>query len=250
MECVGGDYRVKVFGLLAERGQAPYYNDMDSTMNDKPAQEKQQTVANEQVKKPGKSRRWVIVSVILLMLLAGAGVLYYVQYKKLSSANASVDNLTSSNKKLSAELSSTQSKLSTLQTEYNKILAANAAPVSQSDLLLKVIAAQYVNPGGTVTAGGTWFGVRLTLTNNTSSAISVTASNFTLKDSQGNIYQQAGFMGASTLPSGWGINTLQDQAIPANGTVTGNLIFHVASITPASYTLVNGSKPYSVSVTN
>lgn len=225
---------------------------MDAKNQTEPTNYQPQVASPEQAPRPRHGRLWKLVAVILLVLLVALVAFCYRQYQSLVSANNSINSLKGSNQKLTSDLSTAESKFAALKTEYDKsqsVVSAPPAAAAQSDIGLTINAAQYVNPSGTVTAGGTWFGVRLTLTNNTTSSIDVSAKKFTLKDGQGNVYQEMGFSGATTLPGGWGANTLQDQTIAAKGLVTSDLIFQVSDKSISNYTLVNDTKTYPVVIT-
>ncbi len=104
-----------------------------------------------------------------------------------------------------------------------------------------------MNPDGSVTAGSSWLGIRVTLTNPTSSPISLGAKDFQLEDSYSNLYQEFGFTNGSTFPDGWGSSSLQDQTLTPNQTVVGDILFPLPNQNITSFTLLNGTKSYPVS---
>lgn len=217
-------------------------------------QDLQENVPNEINRIDRKSnsslfKRSVIILIVVVLIALCSAAVYYWQHQKLVTANNTIDSLNGTNKTLSTNLTNLQSKYTQAENSLKAYQTSNNTPVAtQSDLGLVVNAAEYVNPDGTVTSGGSWFGVRMTLTNSTTSPIDLTASNFSLKDSNGNVYKVVGYTGATTLPDGWGANTLQDQVITAGSSITGEVIFQMANKDITSFTLLNSTKSYPVSV--
>jgi len=197
-------------------------------------------------RKQSKLPLLIMLAVILLLLTAGG--VYYWQHEKvvraLDGQNAALDK----SKVLSSQLADLQSKYAKDEATIKSYNTVSSSP-TQEDLALNILSAGYVNPAGTVTSGGSWFGIRLTLTNSTSSPITLDVKNFSLEDQQSNTYDLMGFSGATTLPSGWGANTLQDQTIAAGATVTGDIIFQMANKDLTAFTLMNGTKTYPVTAT-
>lgn len=207
----------------------------------------------------GKPVLWAVLVVILIA--AAAGATYFWQHKKLTNTNAA---LTAANTKISmlnGTAASQQKKLDSLQSQYNQAKATidsyqaaaqnartEVVVATQADLGLTVNGAQYVNPAGSVTSGGKWFGVNVTLTNNTSNAISVNDSDFQLKDQQNNSYTEETMQNASTLPSGW--TSLPNQILTPGQTLKGTVIFQMPNDTVKDFTFVNVTKAFPVHSAN
>jgi flagellar basal body-associated protein FliL len=212
-----------------------------------------------------KKRRGMLLSLIacLVLLVAGVGGVYYWQYSKLKTANNDLASANSQNTKLSSDLSTDKKQISTLSNQYNQAKATidsyqAAAKSSQSsqttiatqaDLSLVVNGAEYVNPAGTVTQGGQWFGVNITLTNNTSNTISIQDSDFYLKDSQSNSYPEETITGAgSTLPTGW--VGLAGGTLDPGQSVRGTVEFQMPNETVKNFSFINVTNSYSVDSSN
>ena len=203
-----------------------------------------------------------IVGVLVIVLLLGAVAATYLwQHGKYNSAlRLASDNnseLQESNKNLakaSTLVTSLTKQISTLSTKNKQLqnqlgeMSVNNQPATQESLNLAVKGAEYVNPAGTVTQGGTWFGVDVSLTNNTSSTITVSNSSFQLQDSQGNQYPEETIIGASTLPAGW--VSLNNPTIAPGQTVKGAVTFIMPNNNIKSFTFINSTRSYQVTSSN
>lgn len=212
---------------------------------------------------PKRNKKQTIVAVAMTIVAVGliAGV-YLWQHNKAVQSNNEAVAAKSENQKLNASIVTLQKKSSSLQDQYNQAKATldsyqSAANknstaqivVTQSDLSLTINGAQYVNPAGTVTAGGKWFGVNVTLANNTSKTVSVLSSNFHLRDAQGNEYPEATIVGGeSTLPSGW--VGLSSSTLAPGETMKGTVEFRMSDETAKSFNFINVSKAFPVTSSN
>lgn len=211
----------------------------------------------------GVSHRWASGVFTLLVLVASVLGTYKWQHNKYAAevklAADTNSKLTVANKNLSsasALVTDLTKQVNTL-TAQNKQLEGelkyssnNIVPQqpSQADLNLVVNGSEYVNPDGTVTQGGKWFGVNLTLTNNTSGDIKVSNNKFQLKDAQNNYYTEETTINASTLPAGW--VSLANPTIAPGQSVRGTITFVMPSTTTKSFTFINDTKTYPVTSAN
>jgi cell division protein FtsL len=198
------------------------------------------------------STTWKILLILVVILLLASIILCYFLFDHLRGVQNNNTSLNNTVTALNGELGNDKTKLSDLQAEVTKlqngITTPTASTSSQSDIILKITSAQYVNPSGTVTQSGSWLGIRVTLTNPTSTPVYVGSESVTLKDGNGNTYQQTGFVNATTLPDGWGANTFQDQTIPAHGSVPCNFIFLLPNKNMSGFTLLFNTNSYPVIV--
>ena len=215
----------------------------------------EEQIQHTDTQKTNKVKPILLTLLALVLVAAAGGGSYYWQHQKLETANADLATTKSQNTKLNADLSNEKKQVTTLQNQYNQakatidgyqasVSASHAKVATQADLTLKVNGAQYVNPAGTVTQGGKWFGVNITLTNNTSDTVSVSDSNFYLKDSQGNQYPELTIQGASTLPTGW--VSLPNTTVAPGQTLTGTVTFQMTTDTIKSFNFINVTNSYPV----
>lgn len=210
------------------------------------------------INKPRRNQRALkiilLILLVALLLAAGCYVIYKWQNNQLVTSQA---QLTQANKSIASQkntLDQLTAQVATLKTESKQATDALASYESQvnsvtpSDLAITVNGAQYVNPAGTVTASGSWFGINVTVNNPTKSSITLALNTLQLKDKANNSYPEFGFSGSTTLPSGW--VDLASQTLAPGDTVKGVVLFQMPNTSTKSFTFINGSKSYVITSTN
>jgi hypothetical protein len=212
-----------------------------------------------------RSRHLAVSVLAVVILVAAVGGTYFWQHDKYTAevklATDTNNKFTAADEKLMSAttlVTNFTKQVSTLSTENKQLgnelssssLSSNVTnqESTPADLSLTVNGAEYVNPDGTVTQGGTWFGVDFTLTNNTSNTINVTDNDFQLKDAHNNLYPEETTVGASTLPAGW--VSLNNPTLAPGNKVGGVITFIMPNTTIKNFTFINGTNTYPLTSAN
>lgn len=189
------------------------------------------------------AHKYIYGYVGLIILIAVVVGVYEWQHSKVKSLDAHVAAV-------NAELSAQQSRVYSLESQLSKA-DSELAKVTPATLGLTVAKATHYTPSGTKTTKNSGVAVDVSITNPTTSTVSLVTSNFKLKDASGNIYTATNFPSQSTdssLPSGYTL--LIDQSLAPGATVSGTLEFGVPTTTLTSFTLEFNSQSEVVNLTN
>jgi len=217
------------------------------------------------------SKKWLIwLAAVIIVAGVTGGAMYQWQHGKLEAANKNADEATTHAAGLMTALAKSKSDMKTLQKKADSVqeqydeakatlnsyqAAAKTSPAigsvvaTQADLAVAINGSEYVNPGGITTQGGKWFGVNLTLTNNTKSTVSINLADFHLKDQQNNEYPEQTIQGATTLPEGW-VSMPNSKTLAPGESIRGAVTFQMPTDSIKGFNFVNVTKAFPVSSAN
>jgi cell division protein FtsL len=200
---------------------------------------------------------------LALILLLSIGVVYRWQHQKVIATQKALDSSSkealkqnSKVSELNKDVTNLNTQISTLEGNNKKLTSSlqkyTKAPVvvqapTQADLPLTVVGAARFNLHGSWNTSYDGVAIEISLTNPTTSPVSITPTGFILKDSQNNAFQQAPDYSSGNLPTGYVV--LTPQTLQPGETVQGEISFQNDQLGLNTFTLLYGTNTYPIEST-